>query len=132
MNGLLKYFARYQLPAIIWALVNFAASSIPASRLPHFTAMVNDKIIHASIFFILGLLVYRALEPRHQVNKFNWSRLVIAVAAVIIYGVTDEFHQAFVPGRNVDVLDALADAMGGLLAATIIYLQSNRKSQAKA
>ncbi len=122
MNGRLSHFFRYRFPAILWAIVIFIASSIPGAKLPKIAHLINDKIIHISIFFILGVLVYRALEPPVREDKFDWRRLFISIVAVVLYGVTDEFHQYFVPGRSVDILDASADTAGGILAALAIYL----------
>ena len=62
MSPRTRHFIRHQLPAIVWALVIFTASSIPASRIPHFMFKISDKLIHASIFLVFGLFVYRALE----------------------------------------------------------------------
>lgn len=39
----------------------------------------------------------------------------------LLYGLTDEYHQSLVPGREADVLDLLADTVGGLLGA-ITYI----------
>ena len=130
MNEGLRHFLRYQLPAILWAVIIFVASSVPGTKLPGFFHLVNDKIIHASIFFLLGLLVYRALEPKVKPSSFDWRRLVIAISAVILYGISDEFHQGFVPGRTVDVVDALADSAGGVLSALIIWFHERRKPSA--
>ena len=41
-----------------------------------------------------------------------------AVAISSLYGVTDEYHQLFVPGRSFDVLDMLADALGSVVGAS--------------
>ena len=125
--AMLRHAVRYQLPAVLWAIVIFVASSIPATKLPRFSMMFNDKLVHAAIFFIFGLLVYRALTSRSAPDRFDWTRLFISVSAVIIYGLSDEIHQGFVPGRTVDVLDAMADAAGGLLAAGVIYFNLRRK-----
>lgn len=127
MNSTIKHFFRYQFPAILWAVFIFVASSIPAHKLPKFALMISDKVIHASIFCVLGLLVYRALEPRVKADFFSWRRLMLAVAAVVIYGFIDEFHQSFVPGRSVDIRDASADAVGGVVAGIVLYLASFRK-----
>ncbi len=123
----MRHFIRFQLPAIAWAFVIFLLSSIPASRLPKFAHLFNDKVVHASIFFVLGLLIYLALEPKVRTASFDWQRLIIATSAVILYGVSDEFHQGFVPGRTVDVLDAAADALGGILSAFVILAREEWK-----
>jgi VanZ family protein len=118
------------MPAILWAAVIFVVSSIPGNKLPKFAHLINDKVIHVSIFFLLGILVYRALEPKVRPEGFDWRRLAIAISAVILYGLSDEFHQGFVPGRTVDVLDALADSLGGVLSAVIIWSNYRRKLSA--
>jgi VanZ family protein len=125
-----RHFIRFQMPAILWAAVIFVASSIPASKLPRFVHLINDKVIHFSIFFLLGILVYRALEPKVTPAGFDWRRLVIAISAVILYGISDEFHQVFVPGRTVDAFDALADSLGGVSSALFIWLNYRRKPSA--
>jgi VanZ family protein len=127
MSPRTRHFLRYQLPAIVWALVIFAASSIPASKLPRIVLKISDKIIHASVFLVFGLLVYRALEIRIQRSSFDWRRALISVCAVTAYGVLDELHQSFVPGRTTDIWDATADATGGLLSALILYLVYRRR-----
>ena len=116
-----RHFIRYQLPAILWGLLIFAASSIPAPKLPSMFR-INDKLIHASIFLVFGLFVYRALELRMRRRSFDWRRALLSVLAVTAYGVLDELHQAFVPGRIMDVRDAAADAAGGVLAALVLYV----------
>jgi VanZ family protein len=127
LNNYFAHFIRYQFPAVLWALLIFWASSIPATKLPTLAHFINDKVIHIIFFFVLGLLVYRALEPRKKPERFNWKRLLISIAAVVLYGVFDEFHQSFVPGRTVDVLDATADAIGGILSALVLYIATKRK-----
>jgi VanZ family protein len=127
MSLLVKHFLRYQFPAIAWAAIIFYASSIPASKLPKFALMISDKVIHGTIFFVLGLLVYRALEPRIKSTAFSWKRFLVAILAVIAYGFLDEFHQGFVPGRSVDIKDATADAVGGLISGVMLYIFSLRK-----
>lgn len=126
MNRYLGHFFRYQFPALLWAGFIFWISSVPYHRLPKIAHMVNDKIIHAGTFFVLGLLIYRAFAPLGAPKLFRWQRLVISVITVVIYGFFDEFHQAFVPGRSVDIRDASADAVGGLLAAVVIYALTRR------
>jgi VanZ family protein len=46
----------------------------------------------------------------------------IAVAVASIYGVSDEFHQSFTPGRSVEIADWLADTCGAALAVGLYVL----------
>ena len=125
-----RHFIRYQLPALLWAVIIFIISSVPGTRLPKLVHLVSDKFIHASVFFIFGLLVYRALSsPARVPPRFEWWRLLTALIIVILYGFSDEFHQGFVPGRTVDLKDALADTAGCLVSGLVILLTSKRKSE---
>lgn len=73
----------------------------------------QDKLYHAGAYFILALLAWDNFR-RHL------KRPIILAAAVIVfsslYGLSDEWHQAFVPGRSSDVFDWLADTLGASLA----------------
>jgi VanZ family protein len=81
---------------------------------------VPDKLLHGVLYAGLGALLVRALTG-------GWSRAVtlrIAVFAVAIagfYGVTDEVHQSFVPQREADVLDVLADLLGAACASAGLF-----------
>ncbi len=51
----------------------------------------------------------------------NFTRFFRVIIFCSFYGVFDEWHQSFVPGRNSDVFDWLADTMGGVFAAGIAW-----------
>ncbi|MBW7888294.1 MAG: VanZ family protein [Bacteroidetes bacterium] len=113
-------FLQFQLPAIAWAIFIFTVSSIPASRIPHFISY-TDKIVHASVFFILCWLTHVAFhfQPNKTLRKYA---LAIAIFFVVVYGGSDEYHQFYTPGRSLDAMDLLADAIGGFLYF-VIYLR---------
>ena len=79
---------------------------------------INDKVFHLAIYSVLGLLTYRAF-------RFSWGSKLgpftafLSVGAVAFYGCTDEFHQWFVPLRQVEVLDLIADTFGGLIGVSL-------------
>jgi VanZ family protein len=98
--------------------VIFGFSAIPGAALPEVAFKGTDKVVHAVVYGILGALCWRGARlarPHHSHAR------VIAVAALIatLYGITDEFHQAFVPRRTPDWLDGVADTTGGLVGALI-------------
>ncbi len=109
----MKHILRYQLPVFVWALVIYVASSIPSRSIPRLP-VGSDKIIHATIFLVLCWLAHRALRFQQNPLLAKLS-LFFAIALTIVYGVTDEYHQLFVPGRSADLRDLLADAGGGLI-----------------
>ena len=54
-------------------------------------------------------------------EKSRWSKWPAWLAVLIVsaFGVTDEWHQSFVPGRSCDVFDWLADTAGAALAVAL-------------
>jgi VanZ family protein len=123
----LKHFLRYQFPAIGWALLIFIGSSIPAKYFPNQKIFTYDKLIHVTLFFIFGVLVYRGLASRTFQSKVNYFKLVISIFIVVGYGILDELHQGTVRGRSVDFYDGVADMVGGIIAAILVILISKRR-----
>lgn len=99
------------LPAALWAAFLFVLSSrpVPGGPLPG----QWDKVAHVAAYFILGALLAIATD------RSGLSPLV-AIGLGIAYGISDEFHQSFVPGRVVDGFDLLADTVG-VIAGVLLY-----------
>lgn len=126
-----QHFLRFQFPMVIWAGLIFLASSIPSAKMPHIGILTYDKLIHGTVFFVFGLLLHRAFEPRPDQRHFPWLRLAIVLFIVMVYGAMDEFHQSFVPGRSVDFFDFLADTIGGVTAVFVLIILSIRREYRK-
>jgi VanZ family protein len=122
-----KGFLRYQLPAVLWAMVIFTLSSLPSHRLPIIPLSISDKIGHFVVFFIFGLFLYRALTPLGAISGTRWTRgkkLALALIIAVAYGAFDELYQGTVPGRTVDLADLLADTIGASAAVAWIAFRS--------
>ena len=108
--------AWYWVPVVTYAGLIFFVSSLsyPEEHLPSFLEEIGDKALHAMEYGLLGILSYRAFQ-----NGANaWCArhaLFLAVALAVLYGFTDELHQWFVPRRDADPMDLLADAAGAAL-----------------
>jgi VanZ family protein len=76
------------------------------------------KAAHFSIFAVLGFLLFLTLYINRQ-KLFSSSVYAFAIGS--IYGVFDEFHQYFVPGRSCQLTDMLIDA-SGVMAAVLISI----------
>jgi len=96
--------------------VIFAFSSI--SRLGALPGGVSDWMGHSLGYALLGALLLRALA-RGRLSGVTGRRALAAVLLATLYGVSDEAHQAFVPGRSPDRFDVLADALGAALAVAL-------------
>jgi VanZ family protein len=80
-----------------------------------------DVVLHAVEYSVLGVLLARALND--GVSRTVPDRLlVLAWALCVIYAVSDEYHQTFVPGRTGDWRDALSDAAGTAAGLALLSL----------
>ena len=78
----------------------------------------SDKVVHAGVFSVLCWLVHVALffQGNDTIKRYS---LLIAVLFVLVYGISDEYHQLFTPGRSSDPYDVAADLFGGILYALV-------------
>jgi VanZ family protein len=102
---------RLWAPPALYAMAIFALSSVPNPPAP--PGAMTDKHLHAIVYAGLALLVLRALASA-DAGRVTRGRALGAAAIAAAYGVTDELHQWFVPGRVVDAFDLLANAVGAL------------------
>lgn len=106
------------LPVILFALVIFTASAFPAPEFP-ISFWNFDKLLHLAEYALFGILLGRAIKGT-QLDINLWKLYWLVAAIALIYGISDEFHQAFVPGRTVSAWDALSDGIGGFLGGLFI------------
>jgi VanZ family protein len=117
---------RTLLPAFVWAVAIFVASSIPSQDLPAQDIFEYDKLIHMAIYFVFAALLYRALRFEGTSRAMRSRAAMVTVAIIAFYGMTDEFHQYFVPGRSMDFFDWVADVSGGILCVLVMSYLSRR------
>lgn len=94
----------------------------------------RDKVLHLSIYSVLGALLLRALWMSHG-RLARPAVLVVAVLLVSGFGAFDEFYQGLVPYRSPDLWDWVFDCVGGALGATAVLgwrLQARRAGVAVA
>lgn len=76
------------------------------------------KGAHFFAYFMLGILVINALKKN---EKIIWKDLVYALMICVIYAISDEIHQVFVPGRSGEVRDVIIDSAGSLSGIMIYF-----------
>ena len=110
----MKFVFRFWLPFVLWLGVIFAFSSNPTTRASeiHWQDFIIKKTAHIVEYFIFSLLLYRAL-----LNSGVRSKRIFAfiVFTAFLYGMSDEFHQSFTPGRDPQPRDVMFDATGSIL-----------------
>jgi VanZ family protein len=102
------------LPPLLWMGLIFYLSS--QERLPRPTGLPpNIQAIagHVAAYAVLALLLFAALGSR----SWNYAiRAAVVFAVAVLYGVSDEIHQSFVPGRDASAFDVGVDALGAAFA----------------
>ena len=105
--------------AAAWAIFWLSSrSSYPAGLV---LAPPLDKLAHASVFGLLALVLDWSLR-RSAPGLPMYRRHLWVFVLVSLYGLSDEWHQAFVPGRDCDGLDWLADTIGAALGLALVSL----------
>lgn len=102
------------MPAIFWIVAIFVQSSISNLSIPNFQFKWHDKLAHIVEFAILAILLFRALKYS-SIKFFQQGKYWLTFLGGSLYGLSDEIHQSFVPGRTADVYDWIADVIGILL-----------------
>jgi VanZ family protein len=87
-----------------------------------------DKLLHAVGYAGLGVLALRAFHGGFERPRL--AATLYAGLAVILWGVTDEFHQSFVPGRDASAWDVVADAVGFAIAVVLVATLTSRAVRA--
>jgi len=102
------------IPAAAWMALLWVLSDQSAVQGP---AWAWDKALHASAYAVLGLFclwaAHRGLRPPAA------GATLLALAVVLGYGAVDELHQLRVPGRQADVRDWVADAVGAGISVAL-------------
>ncbi len=82
------------------------------------------KCAHATIYFILGVLIFAFL---HTFGLKDYQVFFITVLLCFSYSLTDEYHQTFVTNRTGKFSDCLIDTTGALFSSGILYLAIKNK-----
>jgi VanZ family protein len=116
------------IPMFVVMGIIFFLSSVPGEHL-YLPNIVNiDKVAHMAIYGLLAVTVFYAFGVRFgRSHPFLLPLLVILICAV--YGVSDEFHQSFVPNRSSDAFDVLADSAGAVIGCIIHIANINLRKK---
>ena len=106
-TGLRRWF----WPLAVAALIFFASSREHVAT-PGLTR-IDDKFGHFAVYGLLGTLACRLGS--------GWPAAAWALVAVSAYGASDEWHQSFVPGRQSELQDWIADTAGAALAIGLYW-----------
>ncbi|MFH1198906.1 MAG: VanZ family protein [Candidatus Omnitrophota bacterium] len=98
-------------PVLFLMILIFCSSAIPGKRIPK-VFNHQDIFLHLIVYLIMGFYFARALKktfPKITPQKI----IMLTTIFMVLYGASDEFHQAFVPNRTVSGMDLCMDSLGG-------------------
>ena len=117
-------------PAALIMGIIFIASSTPGSDLPDFG--IIDLLVrkggHLVGYALLGAAFFHGLSSGKSQTR-SW--IIITEILVILYALSDEWHQSFSPGRNPALMDICIDAAGGLIGIASLYFARKRWSHSR-
>lgn len=102
------------------ALIFFLSSAPPPQAARTVPVYFDIKIIHIVEYGVLNLLVYWALAKTWDIG-YIW-KAVFSVATAVLYGLTDELHQVFVPGRSGQLVDIAANFLGCTITQASVFM----------
>ena len=116
-----------------WALGIFILSSLSGKKIEEMNAFdVSDKVAHFGAYAVGAVLLAVAFRWNTE-----WPRrriVLVSIAAISLYGATDEWHQLYTPHRSGgDLADWTADALGsiaGAAATAFIFFRDHLKNRA--
>jgi len=114
---------RYLTLLVLWMVLIFCLSSIPSLSfgLEGIQEQISRKSVHVIVYGILTLLIWFSLPA---LDKHPFKKIALCGFLALIFAVSDEIHQSFVPGRVGGVKGVMADVIG--IAVVIAYLSIRR------
>jgi VanZ family protein len=120
----MKNFYVYQFPAILWALIIFILSSFPRILILDLGFDFQDKVNHFGAYLLLGILLSRAFHYQKKVKVLKEKTFWLVIVFGNFYGLSDELHQSFIPGRHTSLGDLVADSLG-IIAGALLFRYGN-------
>jgi VanZ family protein len=116
----------FTVSSAIWAAIILILTLTPGEYVPSTTLFSYDKLGHGGIFFIQALLLMYSFYKAGSLSMKGsmwWG-----FGLTILYGLVIEFIQNLIPGRGMDVIDALANTSGSFLAIVVFYILNRKKN----
>lgn len=108
------------LPLIFYWIILFTLTTLPAYSVP--AVGVNDKFEHLLAYFGLSFLLYLTLLFQKKSVFLKNNAVLFTLLFVFAYGILDEVHQLMIPGRSCELLDFLADLLGGIIGIIVLKI----------
>jgi VanZ family protein len=88
----------------------------------------RDKLLHVIAYGLLAGAFLYGLHPFTHSSNRGVTAIIVALFC-LLFGISDEFHQSFIPGRFVSIWDVMADGVGAILVVAWWLVKQAQKSQ---
>ena len=117
----------YWLPAILFMILIFYLSSRPVSGwIRSLPVIIGFKVAHMIEFGLLFYLFRSAILETMTLKR--WEVFVLSLILTVLYGISDELHQLFVPYRTATLIDVFADGVGAVVVQVGINIRSKQRT----
>jgi len=125
--------SRARSAAFFWGLFLFALTSWPKPpRVPILSGIPNfDKVVHFGLYAVEAFFLYQAVRWAGRAG-FSLARVLAVVGALAVWGVADEVHQSWIPGRWMEGEDVAADVAGAGIGAAVASLAPRVRQRTRA
>jgi VanZ family protein len=115
--------SRILRPLLLWLFPNISEETLVSV---HF---IVRKAAHFTEYAVLALFAARAfITSSHEWLRRAW--VFATILLIVLYSLSDEYHQSFVASRTASIYDSLIDMAGGLTALAVYALWRRRRNRA--
>ncbi|MCF6268848.1 MAG: VanZ family protein [Melioribacteraceae bacterium] len=107
------------LPLGLYWLLIFILTSIPGNHIPTIFG-TSDKLKHFGAYLVLAFLLNFTLYIQKKFPLLSKKSMLFTFLITTFYGIIDEVHQIFIPGRAFDWWDLVADGLGSLIGILLV------------
>jgi len=110
-----------KIPAILAMAALFKLSTLPGNDPLLNSIHLSDKIEHFIAYFVLGITFCIWIPSKKWFAKPVVYGVIVIVLCTL-FGISDEYHQKFVPGRSCDLYDLAVDSTASVIAVFAYFL----------
>jgi VanZ family protein len=114
---------RYGVLTLLWIGMIFVSSSTSGTAgTTHLPTLIDWWLHNGAHFLIYGMLawlIWRTFSSTQPFTSQSAFLSILVICLALAYGISDEWHQSFTPGREVSLLDITFDGIGAVLGLVV-------------
>ena len=116
-------FLRTIYPTLIWFCLIWILSSLPSQHIPSVNIAFFDKLEHIGVYAVLSCLLGYWLSFK----DWKLTIVILIYLVLLLLAGLDEYHQTYIPGREVSLYDFMANS-AGIIIGFLFFLHQNDRS----